>query len=702
MSQSWMVMCGRISEQVPHSGSARAGQGWIDQSAISHLLYTCAGSLKPFFINRRDPLRKPPRQPLETPAGVPTMTHRHHSIGLFALLLAIAVPALAQTSTLTYPELSQARRTTIARMLPERPAGFGVPCANRVAWKPAAQYFQSSIERAETLIAAPLPPWEDAAYLRYSRDGDRNEGQAMLGRHTGQLAPLVLAECSEWKRRFLPRIAQQLDAISAEPSWTLPAHDPQLLNFHGAHYYVELNAATLGHSVAEALYLLGDKIPLATRKRAMAALELHVFGPMRRAYAGQEKSHFEWLTAEHNWNAVCHNGVTDAALTILPSRADRALFAAAAERWAPNYLNSFSASGYDNEGIGYWVYGFSNYDELREHLWYSTRGKVDLYNNPHARKAALFGFQFAMLPGVYADFGDAKFGYQPEKSFLAVIDRTFGLGVYPDDLDLMRGDSAPTLPAAVYAAFPNKSQRHDPDTTAAELKGPRAWYPENGILVDRSAPNGDLAITIKAGGNGNHSHNDVGSYSIGLKSTQIVGDPGGPTYYIADTFSPKRYTYRLLNSFGHPVPELDGKLQLEATTVHPTVLAARFTDQQDTIVMDITAAYNDPNIKKLVRTMQFPRASGAIDITDDFDTAATADIVESFPTHGAMKKIDAKTFQIDFNDAHIQISIDAPGGFTLIETKVDDMGNPFTRIGAKIHLATSGKVTMHFSRVGAK
>ena len=632
-------------------------------------------------------------------------------MGLIALIFLLVASALApvfaaaQTAALTYPELSQARRTAIAQMLPEKPAGFGVPCTNRAAWKPAAEYFQSSIDRAATFIASPLPPWEDAAYLRYSRDGDRNEGQAMLGRHTGQLTPLVLAECTEWKGRFLHRITEQLDAISAEPSWTLAAHDPQLLNFHGTRNYVDLNAATLGHSVAEALYLLGDKIPAATRKRAMAALELHVFGPMRRAYAGQEKTYIEWLTVKHNWNAVCHNGVTDAALTILPKRADRALFAAAAEKWAPNYLDSFSDSGYDNEGIGYWVYGFSNFDELREHLWYSTHGKIDLYNNPHARKAALFGFQFAMLPGVYADFGDAHFGYQPDKTFLAVIDRTFGLGVFPDDLAILRSDRpeerAGTLAASVYAAFPNKSQRHDADTSAAGLKGPRVWYPENGILVDRSAPNGDLAITIKAGGNGNHSHNDVGSYSIGLKSTQIVGDPGGPSYYIADTFSPKRYTYRLLNSFGHPVPEVDGKLQLEATTVKPTVVSTNFTDQQDSIVMDITPAYDDPNLKKLLRTMQYSRASGSVDISDEFDLGSSADIVEPFPTHGAMKKIDDKTIQIDYQDAHIQIAIEAPGGFTLTEDKVDDMGNPFNRIGAKIHLASSGKVVMHFHQVAA-
>lgn len=615
----------------------------------------------------------------------------------FIVLLSTYPFLSAQTPALTYPELRQARRAEIARMLPDKPAGFGTPCTDRAAWQSASQFFEPGIQHAEELIASPLPPWDDQAYLRYSHDGDRNEGQAMLGRHTGQLTPLVLAECSEWKGRFLSRIAEQLDAISAEPSWTLPAHDPQLVNFHGTRYYVDLNAATLGHSVAEALYLMGDKIPPDTRKRAIAALELHVFAPMRRAYAGQEKTFIGWLDVKHNWNAVCHNGVTDAALTILPDRNDRALFAAAAEHWVPNYLDSFSNSGYDNEGIGYWVYGFSNYAMLREHLWYSTGGKIDLFNNPKARKAALFGFQFAMLPGVYADFGDAHFGYKPDQTFLAYIDRTFSLGIFDDDLAILR-DHAQSLQDAMIAAFPINSQRHDSDATIAGLQGPRTWYPENGILIDRPAAN-NMAITIKAGGNGNHSHNDVGSYSIGLKGTQIVGDPGGPTFYDADTFSNKRYTYRLLNSYGHPVPEIDGKLQLEATTVHPTVVSTDFTGPKDSIVMDITPAYDDPNLKKLLRTMNYTREDGSVELIDDFGINGPADIVESFPTHGTLKQIDKKTIQIDYENANLQIAIDAPGGFTITQDNIDDMGNPFLRIGAKIHLATSGKVVMHFHRV---
>ena len=142
---------------------------------------------------------------------------RPERLGFLALILMLAAPAFtsAQPAALKYPELPEARRAAIAQMLPAQPAGFGVPCSDRAVWASAAQYFQSSVERANTLIASPLPPWDDQAYLRYSRDGDRNEGQAMLGRHNGQLTPLVLAECSQWNGKYLPRIAEQLDAISA-------------------------------------------------------------------------------------------------------------------------------------------------------------------------------------------------------------------------------------------------------------------------------------------------------------------------------------------------------------------------------------------------------------------------------------------------------------------------------------------------------
>jgi len=616
-------------------------------------------------------------------------------------LLALILLAASAVSFAQYPELSDARIDAIAQMLTEKPAGFGVPCTNRAAWEPIAPNFADSVKLAEGYIANPLPGWEDDAYLQFSIKGTRPFGEAMMHRHDGQLGPLVLAECGEWKGRFIPRIAEQLDAISSQRAWTLPAHDSKLENYNRTRYYVDLNAATLGRTVAEALYLLGDKLPPATRQRAMDALELHMFAPTRRSLSGVQQD--SWLHVQTNWNSVCLNGVTGAALTVLPSRTDRALFAAAAEHYSAYYLESFRDSGYDDEGIGYWSYGFSNYEWLREQLWLSTGGKIDLFDNPKARKAALFGFQFAMLPGVYADFADARFMSVPDPSLLASIDRIFHLGVFKDDLAVIRKTDSGPLPVAVLANLPIHSERNDSDASAAELSGLRVWYGDAGILLARPATGGNLAITIKAGGNSAHSHNDIGSFSIGLGSTQPVGDPGGPYFYTADTFTSKRYESRLLNSFGHPVPSIDGHLQLDATKVKLPPVTTSFSPGEDAISMDITAAYDAPNLKKLTRTMHFARSGpGAIEVADSFEITSPSDIEESLPTHGTCRQIDSKTLQFDLQDAHLLVTIESPSGFTLTQEKVDEYGDAFTRVGVHLHLAHSGRIVMQFHEMPSK
>ena len=85
--------------------------------------------------------------------------------------------------------------------------------------------------------------------------------QNNLASRQNRLAPLVLAECLEGNGRFIPAIAEVMESLVAMPSWTLSAHDAQLLNFHGARYYVDLNAA--------AGYRRGE-----FRRRAVAGLGL--------------------------------------------------------------------------------------------------------------------------------------------------------------------------------------------------------------------------------------------------------------------------------------------------------------------------------------------------------------------------------------------------------------------------------------------
>ena len=334
-----------------------------------------------------------------------------------------------------YAELDAARVEQIAGMLTAQPAGFGVPCSDRAAWEPKAALLKSLIGEAEQALTTPLPPFDPDGYLAFTKTGDREPMQRNLGARENQLVPLVLAECVEYKGRFLPRIAEVMDSLAAQPSWTLSAHDPQLLNFHGERYYVDLNAADMGDTMAQALYLLGDKIPAATRTHVMAEMEKHVFGPMRQSYlaGGPPDNHSGnlghwWLHADMNWNAVCLKGVTGAALAMLPDVKDRAMFVAGAEHYIQHYDNGFGDDGYDTEGLGYWNYGFSHFIELRENLFRATDGKVDLLaESRRCRSVALFGLQFPMLPNNSAPYGDAGRMPSADAHLVEMIEHIFDM-----------------------------------------------------------------------------------------------------------------------------------------------------------------------------------------------------------------------------------------------------------------------------------
>lgn len=589
------------------------------------------------------------------------------------------------------------RARELARWLPAQPRGAGVPCSDREQWTPVAGHFQPQIRRAQEYLASPMAPWDDDAYLQFSRNGDRLRGEAMIAARNGPLTTLVLAECAEGRGRFLDRIVQELNAISAEPSWTLPAHDPKLENFHGTHPSIDLNASTLGNEVAETLYLLGNQLPKGTRVRVVRALQLHLFRPFEKTLAGRDRQW--WLTATNNWNAVCLDGVTGAALAVLPNRQRRAEFAAAAEHYQAYYLRSFRESGYADEGIGYWSYGFSHYTNLRDELWAATGGRVDLFDDPQAQRAARFGFEFAMFPGVYADFGDAHFMTKPDPALMARLGDIFGWKLTGDE----NGKAAAfhhDLVTAVSAAFPTHSERRAASGQPVIL-GPRTYYSDVGVLVARPGESAScIAITVKAGGNSNHSHNDVGSYSIAVGNTQVVGDPGGPLYYTADVFNAKRYDSPLLNSFGHPVPSINGDLQVEATKVHPPVLSTDFTTQSDSIAIDMSSAYHTPALRRLVRTVRYMRTgSGAIKIQDQFNLAGSADVVESFPTHGTWQRIGANKLEIDYQNQRLQVEITAPGSISFSDDVITDYGVKVHRIGAHIHLDRTGEISMNFRPV---
>jgi hypothetical protein len=145
------------------------------------------------------------------------------------------------------------------------------------------------------------------------------------------------------------------------------------------------------------------------------------------------------------------------------------------------------------------------------------------------------------------------------------------------------------------------------------------------------------------------------------------------------------------------VPEIGGSLQLDATKVNVSVTSHEFTDDADHIAIDMTNAYDVAALKHVTRTLVHSRTgSGSVEIADEFTLTQPTEIIESLPTHGTWKQVDAHTLDFSLGGEAVRVTIDAPVPVTFSETKVDEYANPFTRVEVHVPLAGPGKISMRF------
>ena len=408
-----------------------------------------------------------------------------------------------------HAELSEERIAVIADMLPEAPEGFGKPITDRDFWRNPETLARTNnaVHRATPFLNKDFPPWNDDLYLDFSKTGRRPPGEAMIRAREVWLEPLVTAECVENQGRFLPAIHRTLEAYLTQPTWTLPAHDYGLENFHRRKYTVDLRAAETAADLAKALWLLDNRIDPALRARMIDALEQRIFMPFRSSLENH-KGHW-WLggksdPVKNNWNAVCLAGVVGAARTILPDRDDRAVFIAAGEHYSQYFINGFTDDGYCDEGPGYWVYGFGDFVGLREVLAHATTGRIDLFDRPKTIRMALYGKRIAFPGGDVPPFADCRTGTRANARLIAYCDRVFGMA--PKVKGAASGPGLRGLARMLTIETPARLKASSPPADESL----RSYFDKVGVLVCRPGdPSpGRLSAAIKAGGNGSHSHND--------------------------------------------------------------------------------------------------------------------------------------------------------------------------------------------------
>lgn len=622
---------------------------------------------------------------------------------ILALSAAFAMPSVA---TAEKPSLLEAKRLAPwASMLPPTPHGVGRPISDRQAWKTLADApaFKSVVPTAKKLLSRAIPPLTDDLYLDYSRTGNRTRCQQVLGQRQNRFPELVLAECLENRGRFLPAIEEAILAVCGDKTWVLPAHDSSLTNFKGTEITIDLRAAEVAWNLATTRFWLGDRLSEKTRKRIDAELERRIFTP----FAGTittGKPKMWWLSGTNNWNAVCLAGVTGAALANVESRERRATFAAAAEQYIQNFLRGFTPDGYCSEGLGYWNYGFGHYVMLAETLRQASGRRVDWIDAPQVRQIAMFGRRMEILPGIFPAFADCSPKARPDLQLMAFLSRRHGWGlsaIESKGLGPVSGPSTLLFKVGLYG-FAN-SATATPKAKAGNTSRPlRDWFPDAGVLICRPANNAShaMGVALKGGHNAeHHNHNDLGSFVVVLGRSTPLLDPGNEVY-TRRTFGKQRYDSNMLNSFGHAVPRVAGRLQETGPKAAARVLKTEFTDAADTLVLDLSSAYKVEGLIKLERTFVFSReGEGRLTITDEVEFDSPRAFGTALVTFDPWKQIDARRLHVGNRPDGVVVTLAATGGEMQIHAEPIQEDLPGGRIPTRLGIdlarpAVKAKITL--------
>jgi len=610
---------------------------------------------------------------------------------------ALAVVLLATVLTLNASAiqpigpLDMERVRQIAEMLPESTSGIGPNYKDRELWDRLYQSGQygAALGKAEEMLSKGFPKWDQEAYDKTFSEGDTNPGKYMMENRSRAFSTLVWAECLENKGRFTPLIISFLYDIMGQETWV----SSRMYKKRNCGGLVELCTALMSHLLSQALFMLDDKVPDSVREDLLGQLYTRAFDPLMGAIEGKNKDH-GWLQRTNNWNPVCLEGVVCAAMEMIPDRLERAKYVAIAEKYIQNYMEGFQDDGYCTEGISYYNFGMAHFIVLREKLYRDTQGKIDLFrNNPKVRSIATFPQNIVIVNEVYPSIADCNMAAKPKPSILRYLGRELGLPLpFSKTPSLGNTDNVTTVYLDVYQNY--AAEMDDSGDAGNPL---RSYFEQSGILVVRD-PKNRFGAALKGGHNAeSHNHNDIGSYTIVSGKEKMVEDPGLIPYNIK-SFTPERYTaFKSLGSYGHNVPFICGKTQSAGKNFMATNLSCSFSDRRDLFGMELSSAYEIPQLKESAREFDFDRKKLTLTVTDRFRFDSAQVFETAVTTRADVQIIDRKKIELSRNGESMTLTIhSSSNNYEIIIEEITEGRTPYTRIAVRLRPETAGTVTLKY------
>ncbi|MES2653083.1 MAG: heparinase II/III family protein [Bacteroidota bacterium] len=617
--------------------------------------------------------------------------------GLLTFKISVSI---AQTAP--FKPIDEKRVQEIEAMLTDKPSGFGEPYYKRKVWDSllkSGDYDQF----LRAMKDYSFPPFSKDDYFSLSNGSasSSNAGLTMMRKRAEGLAKVTWAECLQNEGKYTRMVEEGLRDILDQKSWVSPRSDHDFKNYNGVEYSVELTSSLYAHTIAQTLYMMGNKISPTLRKEAMDALYTRIFNPIHRKISTQNDKN-DFLTADNNWNHVCLAGLVGAALTVIEDKHERAVFTYIGEYYSRNGLAGFNDDGYCVEGVTYYNYGFGHYILLRENIWQATGGKIDLFDDPKVQKIARYAPNIEIINGVYPAISDCREGATPSEEMMIYLNRSLALGITQYDTLANKGGTSNNR-LNVMMAFPNSSSKSQPGKNIQKEGGNiRSLFEQTGVLVCRPLPGSpaNIGVALKGGHNDeSHNHNDIGSYTVVQGNQIMAGDPG-VIPYASNIFDPKyRYTYKTIGSFGHPVPLVAGTQQQPGVQARSRTVRTDFTKKKDNITLDIASAYDVPGLKKLERTMDYDRTgAGSITFTDSFEYAKSEGFETAISTRSEWKQTSDNTLLLTRGNEKMLVTFSSPGNKLLLKSEeISEGGTPYTRIGISVSKpVTEGQIIITY------
>ena len=174
-------------------------------------------------------------------------------------------------------------------------------------------YLQEIAEFAEKCRGTVIPALPYSRFKLFHETGDRwqyEDGAAGYFPRRGRIGAFGVLAWLYGHEEDIHELEDIIWAICDEYTWSLPAHverEAFTSQLENDAYMVDLFAAETAQTLAEICFLMGERLAPIVRLRVERLLNERVF---ERVLARD----FNWMSATHNWAAVCAGSVGMAAI----------------------------------------------------------------------------------------------------------------------------------------------------------------------------------------------------------------------------------------------------------------------------------------------------------------------------------------------------------------------------------------------------